>query len=207
MGFNEKAKDWDKDPKKTERARIFAGEILDFTEGMSLPNAIEFGSGTGLVSFQLKDRFKSITLADNSPGMMEVLKEKIRNENITNMKPFLIDSENELGKLSGFDVIYTLLTLHHVKNIKKTFAYFKSMLNSGGYLFIGDLITEDGSFHSNDPEFDGHRGFDTEILKSWLASNGFESLTDKTFFTIEREHQNTVKKYPLFLLVCKKKAK
>lgn len=204
MGFDEKARDWDKDPRKVERAGIFAREILDFTGNRNLLNAIEFGSGTGLVSFQLKERFKSITLADNSEGMMEVLKEKIRNENITNMKPFLIDSENDLGMLSGLDVIFTLLTLHHVKDIDKTLSSFNASLNRGGYLFIGDLVTEDGSFHSNDPDFDGHKGFDREALKKQLLTKGFAAEADKIFMAMEKENNGVLKKYPLFFLAGKK---
>jgi ubiquinone/menaquinone biosynthesis C-methylase UbiE len=204
MSFDEKAKDWDKDPKKVERAGVFAQEILDCIRGINLPRAIEFGSGTGLVSFHLKDRFKSITLADNSPGMLEVLEQKIKNENITNMKPFLIDSSNNLSRLSGFDIIYTLLTLHHVLDIDRTFDEFNASLNRGGYVFIGDLVTEDGSFHSNDPDFDGHRGFNTGELKKQLTSKGFTVEMEKIFFNIEREVNNRVKKYPLFLLAGKK---
>jgi len=204
MGFNEKAKDWDKDPKKVERAGIFAQEILGFTVDKNLPNAIEFGSGTGLVSFQLRERFKSITLADNSPGMMEVLKEKIRNENITNMKPFLIDSENDLSMLTGFDVIFTLLTLHHIKDIEKLFWAFFASLNRGGYLFIGDLVTEDGSFHGKDTDFDGHKGFDREMLKNRLALKGFATEADKIFMEMEKENNGILKKYPLFFMAAKK---
>lgn len=204
MNFDEKAKDWDKDPKKVERARVFAEEILRFINKENLTKAIEFGSGTGLVSFQLKERFQAITLADSSPGMMAVLKEKIVNENITTMKTFLIDQSNDLNSLKGFDVIYTLLTLHHIKDIDNAFASFNSSLNKGGYVFIGDLITEDGSFHRNDPEFDGHNGFEREGLKTKLRENGFQPVIDKIFFTIERESENIMKKYPLFLIAAKK---
>jgi ubiquinone/menaquinone biosynthesis C-methylase UbiE len=204
MSFDEKAKDWDKDPKKVERAGIFAKEILDCIRGKNLPQAMEFGSGTGLVSFHLKDRFRSITLADNSPGMLEVLVQKIKNENISNMKPFLIDSSNNLSRLSGFDIIFTLLALHHVHDINKTFDEFNASLNLGGYVFIGDLVTEDGSFHSNDPDFNGHKGFDTGELKKQLTSKGFSVVLEKIFFHIEKEINNGVKKYPIFLLVGKK---
>lgn len=204
MNFDEKAKDWDKDPKKIERAIVFAGEILQFLDKEDLRLAIEFGSGTGLVSFELKERFKSITLADSSPGMMEVLKEKIVNENITTMNLFLIDQSNDLSSLKGYDVLYTLLTLHHIKDLDQAFASFNSSLNKGGYVFIGDLIIEDGSFHRNDPEFDGHKGFDREDIKARLRENGFEPLVDKIFFTIERESENKLKKYPLFLIAGKK---
>jgi ubiquinone/menaquinone biosynthesis C-methylase UbiE len=204
MDFDQKAKEWDKDPKKVERAKAFAKEIVDFIGNRNLKHAIEFGSGTGLVSFQLKDRFQAITLADNSSGMMEVLEEKIRNEFITNMKPFLIDDLNDLTKLSGFDIIYTLLALHHVKNTDALLSYFSSILKTGGFICLGDLMTEDGSFHHKDPEFDGHKGFDTEKLKDRLTSVGFKIELDKIFHVIEKEHNAVMKKYPLFMIIGKK---
>jgi ubiquinone/menaquinone biosynthesis C-methylase UbiE len=201
MNFDQKAKDWDKDQQRVERASAFAHEIVKFLGNKKTDKALEFGSGTGLVSFSLKDRFRSITLADNSAGMIEVLTEKIRKENISNMKPLLIDLFKNRTALSGFDIIYTLLTLHHIKDIPKTIEIFKSILNPGGYVCIGDLVTEDGSFHHKDPEFDGHKGFDTEKLNKLLIRNGFRIEFETIFAVIEREHNQIIKKYPLFLII------
>lgn len=204
MNFDEKAKDWDKDPARVERAEIFASEILKFLKNKKSLNALEFGSGTGLVSFSLKDRFQSIKLADNSEGMIDVLKEKIRNENITSMKPLLLDIFKEKDHLSGYDTLYTLLTLHHIKDIGNTFNWFNKVLNPGGYLFIGDLLTEDGTFHYRDPEFDGHKGFDPEELKKQLVFNGFRVVSDSIFYVIERGVNEKTGKYPLFLIIAQK---
>jgi SAM-dependent methyltransferase len=205
MNFDDKAKEWDKDPSRVERARLFAGEILKFTGDKGAGSALEFGSGTGLVSFQLKERFTTVTLADTSTGMMEVLENKIRLEKLTNFRPFLIKDLADLLSLSPMDVIFTLLTLHHVKDIDAAFGAFRSVLRPGGYLFIGDLVTEDGSFHSRDPEFDGHRGFDTGKLKLMLLEAGFECIEDKVFHNIVRENDGILKNYPLFILVLKKR--
>jgi ubiquinone/menaquinone biosynthesis C-methylase UbiE len=204
MNFDHKAKDWDKDPQRVERARVFANEIIKFLAGKKPENALEFGSGTGLVSFWLKDNLRSITLADNSAGMIEVLNEKIKKENILNMKPLLLDIFKEKHNLSDFDIIYTLLTLHHIKDIDKTFGIFNSMLSPGGYVCIGDLVTEDGSFHRNDPEFDGHKGFDPEEIKRKLITNRFKIEFESIFYIIEREHNSITKRYPLFLIIGNK---
>jgi cyclopropane fatty-acyl-phospholipid synthase-like methyltransferase len=51
--FDERAKDWDSDPLKVERARIVAEyirSVLPLRPGMS---ALEYGCGTGLLSFAL----------------------------------------------------------------------------------------------------------------------------------------------------------
>ena len=207
MSFDDKAKDWDKDPTKVERARIFAGEINQFLGNKNIEKAFEFGSGTGLVSFNLKDNFKSITLADNSAGMMEVLQKKIENESISNMRPVLMDIFNDGHKFSGFEIIYTLLTLHHIKDTGRIFEIFNSMLRPGGYLCIGDLVTEDGSFHHKDPDFDGHKGFDPKIMKRQLIENGFIIEYEKIFSVIEKEYKSEMKKYPMFLILGKKNRK
>ncbi|MFN8240215.1 MAG: methyltransferase domain-containing protein [Bacteroidales bacterium] len=205
MDFNQKAAMWDLDPQRIERAAKFANEMKNALGGKKLRKVLEFGSGTGLVSFQLKDEFNSIYLADTSEGMTNILKGKIEADGIRNMTPLLIIDTSDLNVLEGIEAIYTLLTLHHVKDLDNTFKVFSSILPAGGRLFIGDLITEDGSFHFRDPEFDGHLGFDTAKLKASLALRGFECVNDKIFTIIEREHEGKVKKYPLFFLDLVKK--
>ncbi|NOQ91928.1 MAG: methyltransferase domain-containing protein, partial [Flavobacteriaceae bacterium] len=91
MSFDKDAKDWDKDPKKVERAKIFAKEINDFIKPNGVMKAMEFGCGTGLLSYELKEAFHSITLVDNSQGMIEVLQEKIENDGIKNFIPVYSD--------------------------------------------------------------------------------------------------------------------
>jgi ubiquinone/menaquinone biosynthesis C-methylase UbiE len=48
--------------------------------------ALEFGAGTGLLSFMLKDHLKEITLIDNSEGMVKVLNEKLISAKADNLK-------------------------------------------------------------------------------------------------------------------------
>jgi len=52
-------------------------EINEFIQPKKKLNALDFGCGTGLLSFKLKDFFKTITLTDNSEGMISVLQEKV----------------------------------------------------------------------------------------------------------------------------------
>lgn len=204
--FDQQAKEWDNDPKKTERAITIAKEIIDFIQPNKTMDAFEFGSGTGLLSYQLKDFFKTITLADTSEGMIKVLQEKIANENINNFKPLLVDllKENAVINSNEFDVIYTLMTLHHILEIDKILPIFHMMLKPGGYLCIADLVKEDGSFHTNVPGFDGHNGFDREKLSSVLANHEFKVVLNETTFEIEKEFDKKVRKYPVFLMICKK---
>ncbi|MFO7673388.1 MAG: class I SAM-dependent methyltransferase [Lutibacter sp.] len=204
--FDQQAKEWDNDPKKTERAIIIAKEMTDFIQPNKTMNAFEFGCGTGLLSYQLKDSFKTITLADTSEGMIKVLQQKIADENINNFKPLLVDllEDGFAVKENEFDVIYTLMTLHHILEVDKILAIFNAMLKTGGYLCIADLVQEDGSFHTNVPGFDGHHGFDMGKLSAVLSNHGFKVAYNEIPLEIEKEFDKKVRKYPVFLMICKK---
>jgi len=202
--FDKQAKEWDNDPNKVLRAKKVATEIKNFIKPIENNSALEFGCGTGLLSYQLKDYFKTITLTDTSKGMIEVLQQKIKHESITNFHPLLINLLDEKLAKNNFDVIYTMMTLHHILDIPKILNIFNSLLKTNGYLCIADLVKEDGSFHASHPDFDGHNGFDKEELSNLLKANGFIVEYYNIYFEIEKEIDNKIKKYPLFLMICKK---
>jgi ubiquinone/menaquinone biosynthesis C-methylase UbiE len=195
---------WDNDPEKIERAKIVASEIISFLQPDAKLRALEFGCGTGLLSFELKDSFERITLADNSEGMLKVLQEKIQAAGVKNFDPVLIDFREEDIKISEQDVVYTLMTLHHMPDIDKTLKTFNSIIKPNGYLCIADLVKEDGSFHAHELDFDGHNGFDRKELTEKLLHHHFSVEYYNECFVIEKEAVNSVKKYPLFLMICKK---
>jgi 2-polyprenyl-3-methyl-5-hydroxy-6-metoxy-1,4-benzoquinol methylase len=201
--FDHQAQNWDLDPAKVERAEIFAREINDFIKPAQKLHALEFGCGTGLLSYFLKDHFKTITLVDESKGMIEVLKEKIATENLSHFKPLQLDLFSE-PLHQEFDVVYTLMTLHHIHDTGKIIEIFHKLLRPGGHLCIADLVAEDGSFHSNHPGFDGHFGFDKQALELLLLQHGFITEYYHISFVIEKDFNGSQRKYPLFLLIAKR---
>jgi len=204
MSFDEKAKDWDNDPKKVERAEILAKKIIQFIHGKNLKKAFEFGCGTGLLSFFLKDSFTEITLADTSKGMLKVCKEKMEVSGVNHFKPLLLSEENhfESGTL---DIIYSLMTLHHVRDLEEVFERFNEMLNTHGFLCIADLDKEDGDFHTATDSLHVHHGFEKEWLTRELNTNGFKVVHYEIFHTIEKiMDSGKVKRFPLFLLFAQK---
>ena len=200
MSFNEQAKNWDNDPVKVERAKVFAKEIANFIPRKKKMKALEFGCGTGLLSYHLKDFFESITLVDTAEGMLDVLSEKISRDYLSHFKPVLIDLINDDLNDSAFDVIYTLMTMHHIIELNKILKKFNSLLKPNGYICIADLVKEDGSFHSGIPGFNGHNGFDKNELTKILNNNGFEVVFYKICYEIEKDNR----KYPLFLMIGEK---
>jgi len=202
--FDTKAKEWDKNPDKVIRAKKFADEIIAFIPKDKTNNALEYGCGTGLLSFELKDAFKTITLVDTSKGMIDVLKEKIEALNVTNFEPVLADLLEEKTEIANIDVLYMLMTLHHINDMDKAFKVFKNLINTNGYICIADLVEEDGSFHAPELNFDGHKGFSKKELSAKLADYGFIMEYYSEPHTIEKQQVSGIKKYPLFLMIAKR---
>ncbi len=107
-------------------------------------------------------------------------------------------------ELNDFDVIFSSMTIPHIHDPHKIMKIFNFSLKMGGYICIADLVTEDGTFHSEHPDFDGHKGFDKEVFSLVLEENGFQVGYYKIVFTIEKEVNGENKKYPLFLTIAKK---
>lgn len=202
--FDEKAKTWDNDPGKIQRAQSVARSLLKAIPIKSSMTALEYGCGTGLLSFELLPHLKHITLIDSSNGMIEVLKEKILSRNISNMSPVKADLISMKNFNDQFDLIYTLMALHHISDTKTILKRFHSLLNENNYLVIIDLDKEDGSFHKNGT--DVHHGFDRIALKKILTDIGFHPIHDEICFHMRKTINGKEEIiFPIFLLACQKK--
>ena len=202
--FDERAKDWDSDPKKVQRAFDVADAIRREVPLSKEMNAFEYGCGTGLLSFALKDEFGSITLADTSQGMLDVLKEKIAASEVTNMHPLRLDLTAEPAPAEKFNITYSLLTLHHIGDTKAVLSKFHELLLPDGILLIADLDKEDGSFHT-DGTTDVHKGFTRVELQKQVEEAGFEQVHFSTAYTIRKDVGGEEKEFPVFLLSARKK--
>lgn len=203
MNFDEDAKTWDTD-KRIKIAKAAAYEIsksININEDYS---AMDFGCGTGLISFNLYDRFKNITLIDSSKGMIDVLNSKIEKYKIDNMFSHYLDILNENLFDAKFDVIYNSMVLHHIRDYEAIIKKFYDLLNKDGYLCIVDLDEEDGSFHKNCPYFDGYNGFNQDALKSILVSIGFKDVESNTFYYDDKIIKGEKIEYSLFLMKARK---
>lgn len=202
MSFDERARTWDDDPMKTERAAAFAKTIIKQVNPSKEMSSLEFGCGTGLLSYQLKEAFGAIVLVDSSAGMIEVLKEKIKKEQLTHFFPLKADLLETVPDIGPFDAIYTLMTMHHIESLPEILQVFHRLLKPGGKLCIGDLVKEDGSFHGSG--FSGHNGFDRDELSGLLKEQGLEPFHYEVFYELERKRDNHSHKFPLFSLIAEK---
>ena len=204
MYFDAKASNWDTE-KRIERSKAIAEEISKAVKIESHFHAMEFGCGTGLISFNLINSLESITLIDISKGMIDVVNQKIQDNHVKNMTALYTDINKEIGIIGKFDIIYTSMALHHIKDTETTLRNLYDLLNDGGYLCIIDLTEDDGTFHKHDKGFDGHNGFNQNNLKNLLGYIGLQEVTSNEFYKGENIVEGEILKYTLFLMVGKKR--
>jgi len=201
--FDERARDWDSDPDKVERARTVAAAIRKAIPLSNDMKALEYGCGTGLLSFALQSDLGQITLADTSTGMLEVLREKIDNAGMTNMHPVRLDLASDPLPTERYDLTYSLMTLHHLRDVNAMLAKFRDLLTPDGYLVVADLDKEDGSFHT-DGSTDVHLGFDRNELQQIAEDIGFGNVTFSTAYKIKKKIGSEEKTFPVFLMTARK---
>ncbi|WP_082008703.1 class I SAM-dependent DNA methyltransferase [Photobacterium gaetbulicola] len=200
--FDSVASDWDTCPAKVERAEITAAKIKEI-HFESTRSIVDFGSGTGLLGFQLKDTFSHVHLADASEKMLQVAQAKIAAANINNIKTHQIERLSELT--SKHSAIVTLMTLHHLPDVDEFFTDAYGVLEDDGMLIVADLYEDDGSFHKHNPNFDGHNGFNVSALSAIAENAGFTVQQIEQYYEIWQENFEGVEvSYPLFLFVVKK---
>lgn len=202
MNFDVKASRWDTDPKKIARAEEVARGVCAMVPLNAAMKTLEYGCGTGLLGFALQPYVGKLIFADSSPGMLDVVEQKVAAADNPNLSSRLLDLCKDPVPSESFDLICSLMTLHHVGDYQGLLTKFYQLLESGGYLCVADLDAEDGSFHSSD--FSGHRGFDRDILYHQLQRIGFDHIRFKTVFEVVRGEGETMRRYPVFLMVCRR---
>ena len=200
MSFKGRAKDWDNDS-RIKRSKIVAEKINEIIGNKKYNSIMEYGCATGLISLNLCDKFKKVTLMDSEKEMIKIVKEKLDKCKISNVLPIQIDLMNEAYNGEKFDLIYTSLTLHHIPDTENIIKIFYNLLNENGILCIIDLDKEDGSFHINQKDFNGHNGFEHSYMENIFESVGFSNIKSDTFYNGEKIYKERAIPYSLFYTV------
>jgi len=199
--FDEKAATWDDDPSRVQRAAEFAKHIKSKVDLSRVNSALEYGGGTGLLSFHLLGEIDQITLMDESSEMIKVVKDKCELGEVQNLKPIQMNLLQDPLPNKRYDLIYVMLTLHHVEEVEELIGIFRLLLNPSGVLAIIDLEKEDGSFHYGQP-FHGHEGFERNALEKMLTETGLNPVHYDICYTIQKETETGMKNFPVFLLTA-----
>jgi ubiquinone/menaquinone biosynthesis C-methylase UbiE len=195
--FDERAKEWDT-PDRIDRAAEVAAVIGQAMPMSDTERAIEVGAGTGLLGLQFASKLGELVLTDPSTGMLEVAAEKVRRQGLRNVQTRRFDlTADKLPE--RFDLVISLLMLHHVQDTPAALRAMRALLAPGGRIAVADLDTEDGSFHTAEAEGIHHLGFDRGDLARLAEAAGFVDVAFRTAATIEDEGR----RYPLFLLTAR----
>jgi len=201
--FDNKAAEWDLNPMHLDRSLAIAKEIIKLVPLDKDMRALEYGAGTGITSFVLKDYLKEIVLMDNSVEMVRVTNDKIKSSKARNLKALNFNLETDEYKDDKFDLIFTQMVLHHINDTDNIIKKFYRLLKPESFLVIADLYEEDGSFHGDG--FDGHKGFNTDSLAAILRNNQFSDISHSTCFVIDRKiSENELKQFKVFIMIAKR---
>ncbi len=197
MYFDDVAIKWD-DKRRCERAQILSAELKKEWNGREVV-VLDFGCGTGLLTYALYPYAAAIYGYDTSIEMQKVFqlkREMYHADNVT-----LATAEKV--KESTFDVIFSSMVFHHIIDVKAKIAELKKSLAPDGLFMWIDLDEEDGSFHKNEPDFHGYNGFSRKEVQNILQDCSFHEISIKTIYQGEKIIENEPIAYSLFLATAR----
>lgn len=196
--FEEKAKNWDT-PARVEMASAIADAMMKRVKLKKTHKVMDFGAGTGLISFKTAQFVNSVTAVDSSAAMLENLKQKIEESKTGNIITMQADIETVDNFNEKYDVILSSMSIHHIKDTAGALKKLFNSLKENGRIAIADLEKEDGTFHGdNNGIF--HYGFDSDEIFDLMADAGFTGIRLKTVYKIDRNNRQ----YPIFLICAEK---
>jgi 2-polyprenyl-3-methyl-5-hydroxy-6-metoxy-1,4-benzoquinol methylase len=202
--FDREAASWDEKPERVRLANDIADAIRsEITLTLDM-NVLDFGCGTGLVTLRLQPFVASITGADSSQGMLNILSAKIAQQNLANVRTLYLDPDRSESLAGPYHLIVSSMTFHHVKDIHSLVALYYRSIAPEGYLAIADLDSEGGMFHgSNEGVF--HPGFERDELRRVFTEAGFREVRDRTAAEIVKpDCTGAIRRFSVFLMTGRK---
>jgi ubiquinone/menaquinone biosynthesis C-methylase UbiE len=163
---------------RVQIAKVSSDTIREYLVDAKSKNAIDFGSGTGLVGMNLLNDFNSILFLDTSQNMINQIKQKIADFNIRNVDTLCFDFEKDSQSDLHADYIFMAQVLLHINDVELVLSRLYDVLNVGGHLLIVD-------FNKNEEIVSDmvHNGFDQVKLSDIMTKIGYRDIQSKTFYT------------------------
>ncbi|MDO5736321.1 MAG: class I SAM-dependent methyltransferase [Propionibacteriaceae bacterium] len=206
--FDGLAETWDDKPDRAERTATVAERLrsaLDFT---GIESGLEYGCGTGQLSFALAEQLPHCLLVDTSVEMLKAAERGIVERNLpwdTERRNFATRAVDHPVAIT--DVIFSLQVLHHVDDLPTTLENMAKALRPGGQVALIDLPKgssgfHHGSAHSHDdnPHLDG---LDNNELEQVMGEAGFTDITWHEDIALKRTEEDGTTEYTLFLVTAK----
>ncbi len=195
--FADKSIVWDMNPMIVQNAKEIAKLIVNNIKLEGSMEIMDFGVGTGLLSYFVSPYVGKIVGVDNSPSMLREF--EIKCDTLECETEVLeIDLSDEVLERK-FDGVISSMTLHHIEDTTTLFSKLYTMLPEHGFIAIADLDSEDGTFHSDNTGV-FHYGFDREVLTKSAQSAGFREVTFTLANTVGKPHSG----FTVFLMTAVK---
>ena len=202
--FDKNAASYDLKPGRVKLAQDVATAIMSEVRLNNDMDVLDFGCGTGLVTLQLQPLVRTITGADSSHGMLDVLKSKIEERKLTNVKTEFINLEKSVELRNKYHLVVCSMTLHHVEDLGYIFHEFYNCLLPGGYLCIADLDSDGGEFH-RDKTGVVHTGFYRAEMRRLFIEGGFQDVRDVTAASVVKDlSDGRSREFTVFLMIGRK---
>ncbi|NLV40938.1 MAG: methyltransferase domain-containing protein [Candidatus Hydrogenedentes bacterium] len=203
--FDKEAAAWDDNPVRVKLAEELARALCAAVPLTPDMRVLDFGCGTGLVTLRVAPRVASVTGADTSQGMLDVLTAKAAAAGWVTVFPFLIGPD---GALPGetYDLVMSSMALHHVEDIPALLRALHARLAPGGRLCVIDLEPDDGQFHA-DPAGVFHNGFDRGALRKQLSAAGFKGVAGARVARVTKPGRDgALRTFAIFLMTGRRRA-
>ena len=206
--FDDMAQTWDDNPHKMERTRRVAARLREVLDFDGVETGLEYGCGTGQLSFALADVIPHCLLVDTSLEMLKAAERGIAERALpwdTEWRNFAAEATDHPEAIA--DVLYGMQVLHHVEDLKTTVANMHKALKPGGQLALMDLPAGSAGFHrgsghdhADNPHLDG---IDRDELGRLLEQAEFLDITWHEGIELEREDDDGDVTYTLFLVTAR----
>lgn len=204
--FDKEAVSWDERPSRVKLAEDIARTISKQIILTPEMDAMDFGCGTGLLTFRIQPHVRSITGVDSSRGMLDVFNSKIAKLKLNNVNAVHADLEKGDALKGNYNLILSSMTLHHIKEIKPLFDQFYKITLPAGYLCIADLDPDDGRFHEDNTGV-FHFGFGRAALRRIFMKAGFDDVLDTNAAEVVKPGINgELRRFTVFLMTGRKKS-
>eukprot|EP00761_Pharyngomonas_kirbyi_P011474 gb/GECH01011499.1/.p1 GENE.gb/GECH01011499.1/~~gb/GECH01011499.1/.p1 ORF type:complete len:251 (+),score=63.90 gb/GECH01011499.1/:1-753(+) len=194
--FDEKAKNWDKEKIRVSIASTGGKTMLDaYPDWNGTERILDFGCGTGVVSFILAPKAGQVVGLDTSEGMIQTLRDKAEKQGmldkvsgvVEDITPSEWEPSSDAVQPGSYDIVVSSLTLHHIHDPALIVKRLANMLKPNGTMMIMDIekTKHSGDFHpahiAHQAGVHHHGGFTRSAMKSMYEDAGLKNVGFHTF--------------------------